>query len=129
MSELHTFDATATAAMIQRGQISAIEAVEAAIERADALQSRLNFLVTPTFERARERAASGALDGPFAGVPYLVKDMYDVTGAPTRWGARFGPFLPPVEANSPQVDAMEAAGLIVIGKSALNEMGYLPTTE
>ncbi|MGH9243281.1 MAG: amidase family protein, partial [Acidimicrobiales bacterium] len=42
---------------------------------------------------------------------------------------RFGPFLPPVEANSPQVDAMEAAGLIVIGKSALNEMGYLPTTE
>jgi amidase len=122
-------DATETAGRIRRGEITALEAVDAAIARCESLQPELNFLVTPTFERARRRAESGTLSGPFAGVPYLVKDMYDVEGVATRWGARFGPFLPPATADCEQVRALEAAGLVVIGKSALGEIGYLPTTE
>jgi amidase len=126
-------DATETAELIRAKEITSSEAVDAAIGRAEEAQPSLNFLVTDLFEQAREHAAnlpgSAGGDAPFAGVPFLVKDMYDVAGVPTRWGARFGPLLPPASANSPQVDAFEAAGLVVIGKSALGEIGFLPTTE
>ncbi|MES2056364.1 MAG: amidase [Pseudomonadota bacterium] len=122
-------DATEMAAMIRRGDISAVEAVDAAIERAEALQPVLNFLVTPLFEQARARAAAPGLDGPFAGVPYLVKDMYDMPGAPTRWGSRMTRGLPPATAPSASIAKLEQQGLVVIGKTALGEFGFLPTTE
>jgi amidase len=122
-------DATETAAMIRNKDITPLEAIDTAIENAQTLQPKLNFLVTPLFEQARERAKAGGLTGPFAGVPYMMKDMYDIKGAPTRWGSRFTTRLPIPEKNSPQVDAFESAGLIMIGKTALGEMGFLPTSE
>ena len=132
-SELAWIDATETAGLIAQKEITAIEAVDAAIARAERAQPLLNFLAADLFERARGRAAGIApaseRNAPFSGVPFLVKDMYDVAGVPTRWGARFGPLLPPASANSPQVDMFEAAGLVVLGKSALGEIGFLPTTE
>lgn len=126
--ELRWLDATATADLVRDAEVKPSEVVEAAIQRAEQAQPALNFMVTEVFERARARAAAAA-GGVFAGVPFLVKDMFDVEAVPTRWGARFGPFLPPAEKNSPQVDAFEDAGLVIIGKSALGEIGYLPTTE
>jgi amidase len=122
-------DATDVAAMIRRKEMSSLEAVEQAIARAEMMQPQLNFLVTPMFEQARARAKSAGLRGPFAGVPYLVKDMFDVRGVPTRWGARFTERAPLPMVSSPQVRAFEAAGLVIIGKSALGEFGWLPTTE
>ena len=65
--------------MIRNGDITAAEAVEEAIKRAEKIQPQLNFMVTDTFAMARERAKT-ALTGPFAGVPYLVKDLNDVIG-------------------------------------------------
>jgi amidase len=124
-----TLDATEIAAMIQRKEITALEAVDDAIARAEAMQPKLNFLVTPLFEQARARAKAGGLTGPFAGVPYLIKDMYDIQGVPTRWGARFTEIAPIPTASCSQVKAFEAAGLVLIGKSALGEFGWLPTTE
>jgi amidase len=124
-----TPDATEIAAMIRRKDISALEAVDDAIARAEAMQPKLNFLVTPMFEQARARARSGKPTGPFAGVPYLLKDMYDIAGVPTRWGARFTEVAPIPTANCAQVKAFEAAGLVLIGKSAMGEFGWLPTTE
>jgi amidase len=124
-----TPDATEIAAMIRRKEITALEAVDAAIVRAEAMQPKLNFLVTPLFEQARVRAKAGGLTGPFAGVPYLVKDMYDIEGVPTRWGARFTEIAPIATASCSQVKAFEAAGLVLIGKSAMGEFGWLPTTE
>lgn len=131
-AELAWIDATETADLVARKEITPLEAVDAAIARAEKVQPKLNFLVTEIFDRARDRAremSPPSETAPFAGVPFLVKDMYDVAGVPTRWGARFGPLLPPASANSPQVDRFEAAGLVVIGKSALGEIGFLPTTE
>ena len=131
-ADLQWIDATETADLISRKEITSLEVVEAAISRAEGFQPKLNFLVTDAFDNARERARQAAAPddrAPFPGVPFLVKDMYVVAGLPTRWGARFGPLLPPAAANSPQVDAYEAAGLLVIGKSALGEIGFLPTTE
>jgi len=121
-------DATELAAMIKRGDITAAEAVEAAIRRAEAIQPQLNFLVADTYAMARERAKA-ALTGPFAGVPFLVKDLNDVKGVKTRLGSRSTESLPPAETQSDIVDTMFAAGYVSIGKSATPEQGYLPTTE
>jgi amidase len=124
-----TPDATEIAAMIRRKDITAVEAIDDAIARAESMQPKLNFLVTPLFEQARARAKAGGLSGPFAGVPYLLKDMYDIAGVPTRWGARFTEVAPIPTGSCAQVKAFEAAGLVLIGKSAMGEFGWLPTTE
>jgi amidase len=122
-------DGTELAAMIRRGDLTAIEAIDAAIARVEVLQPKLNFLVAETYGRARDRAKAGGLSGPFAGVPYLIKDMFDVVGSTTRYGSRFSAALPPAGAQGPMIDALERAGLVLIGRSALGEFGFLPTTE
>lgn len=122
-------DATETAAMIRRGEISALEAVQSAIARAEALQPTLNFMVNSDFDRALSKAKAGAPQGPFAGVPFLVKDLNDYTGLPTRNGSRSMLGAPPAASQTPYVDAFDRAGLITIGKSATPEYGFLPTTE
>lgn len=126
--DLAWVDATETASLIRRREISAAEAVKAAIERAKAVNPKLNFLVTPDFERAMARAASPDT-GPFAGMPLLVKDLDDFEGVPTRSGSRANAGLPAEAKTEPRVQAMLAAGFNPIGKSATPEYGFLPTTE
>jgi amidase len=121
-------DATQLASMIRNKEISAAEAVEDAIKRAQKIQPQLNFMVTDMYDMARARAKE-ALTGPFAGVPFLVKDLDDVKGVVTRLGSRVTANAPPATKNDPIVDTMFAAGLVSIGKSAAPENGYLPTTE
>jgi amidase len=121
-------DATELARLIRTGQISASEAVEAAISRARAVQPEINFMVSDTFTAARARAA-GPVAGPFAGVPYLIKDLNDVTGAVTRNGSRASRNAQPAQTQDAYVSATLGTGLICIGKSATPEAGYLPTTE
>ncbi len=121
-------DATELAAMIKRGDITALEATEAAIKRAQAIQPQLNFMVTDMYDMARERAKA-PLTGPFAGVPFLVKDLNSVKGVKTRYGSRSTENQPPADKDSEIVTTMFAAGFVSIGKSASPEQGYLPTTE
>jgi amidase len=121
-------DATQLASMIRGGETSAAEAVDAAIRRAEAIQPQINFMVANMFAMARERAKA-PLAGPFAGVPYLIKDLNDVTGVVTRYGSRATANAPPATGQSAYVDATFAAGVVSIGKSATPEHGYLPTTE
>jgi amidase len=121
-------DATQLASMIKAKDISAAEAVEEAIKRAEAVQPQINFMVTDTFAMAREKAKT-ALTGPFAGVPFLVKDLDNVAGVVTRFGSASTAGQPPAAKDDTFVAAMFAAGLICIGKSAAPENGYLPTTE
>lgn len=129
LDESANWDATETAAQIRAGTVSALEMVDAAIARAEALDPQLNFLVADDFERARERAKGPLGDGPFAGVPYLIKDLDDMTGLPTRSGSRSTADLGPATRQSPLVAGMLAAGLNPIGKSSTPEHGFLPTTE
>jgi amidase len=121
-------DATETAALIRNKQMSAAEAVEAAIKRADAIQPKLNFMVSDTYALARARAAT-LLAGPFAGVPSLIKDLNDVTGAVTRDGSRSTAGAKPATKQDAFTNAAFATGIVCIGKSATPENGYLPTTE
>jgi amidase len=114
--------------MIRSKDISAAEAVEEAIKRADAIQPQINFMVTDTYAMARERAKT-PLTGPFAGVPFLIKDLDDVAGVVTRYGSASTAGAPPAAMDDTFVAATFAAGLVCIGKSTCPENGYLPTTE
>jgi amidase len=122
-------DATELAARIRRGDISAAEAVEAAIRRSEALQGQLNFMVSSDFDRALDKARAGRLSGPFAGVPFLIKDLDDYAGLPTRMGSRARLGAPPAASQDAYMDAFDRTGLVVIGKSSTPEFGFLPTTE
>jgi amidase len=122
-------DATEMAARIRRGEMTALEAVEQAVARAERLQGQLNFIVNSDFDRALARARAGTPPGPFAGVPFLIKDLNDYKGLPTRNGSQSGRLAGPATSQPEYIDAFGRAGLIVIGKSATPEYGFLPTTE
>ncbi len=124
-----TPDATTVASMIRSKEISAVEAVEAAIRRSEALQPKLNFMVNSDYDRALDAAKKGGQTGPFAGVPFLIKDLNDYAGTPTRNGSGGYRGAPAATASEPWVEAALRAGLIPIGKSSSPEFGYLPTTE
>ncbi|WP_066825853.1 amidase [Sphingomonas mali] len=128
-TDMADWDATATAAAIRSGAVSPIEVVDAAIARAEALDPKLNFLVTDDFERARQRARGPLGDGAFAGVPFLIKDLDDLVGLPTRLGTRATAGVAAATRQAPLIDGMLATGLNPIGKSATPEHGFLPTTE
>ncbi|MFZ5721093.1 MAG: amidase [Pseudomonadota bacterium] len=122
-------DGTETVAAIRAGKLSALEAAQEAIERTLKLQPKLNFVVASDFDRALDRARAGGLTGPFGGLPFLVKDLDDFAGLPTRHGTRAFLAAPPASRNDPLVEAYLSAGVNVIGKSATPEAGFLPTTE
>ena len=126
---LADLDALGTAAAVKPGEITALEAVDAAIARAEALDPQLGFMVTPDYDRARDLAKRAGTDAPFAGVPFLIKDLDEYRGLPTRMGSRHTAGFGAAEQQSPFVDALLASGLIPIGKSSTPEHGFLPTTE
>jgi amidase len=121
-------DATSQAELIAQGEVSSLELTNDAINRAQIANESLNFLVTPTFDQARERAAGSLPDGPFSGVPTLTKDLVETKGVRTAFGSKaFLNYVP--EENAGFATVMEEAGLVSIGKSATPEFGFLPVTE
>jgi len=124
-----TPDATEIAGRIRRKEVSVAEVVEDAIRKAEALQPKVGALVTSDFDRAMDKAKGGQLSGPFAGVPFLIKDLDPYTGLPTRYGSRATQGARPEKAQTAFIDAYDRAGLVVIGKSTTPEYGFLPTTE
>lgn len=124
---LGDLDATGVAARVRSGEITAAEALEAAIARSERVNGQLNFVATPLYAYGRARAAE-RLSGPFAGVPTLIKDLLPMTGQPTKYGSRaFANFIAPQQP--PYMDALLAAGLVPFGKSTTPEFGLTATTE
>ncbi len=128
-NELKYQDATALAALVRKKEITPLELVEGAIGRIEALNPVLNAVITPMYDLARAAAQSTLPDGPFTGVPFLLKDVLaSYAGARMTLGARvFRNFIP--DHDSELVARYKKAGLIVIGKTNLPEFGILPTTE
>ena len=121
-------DAMAQAAMVREKQVTARELVDAAIGRIERLNPHINAVVTTCFERAREQAARPRADGPFAGVPILVKDLTAFEGTRLTFGsACFRDYVAPYTHEV--VRRLEQAGFIVLGKTNTPEFGILPTTE
>jgi len=132
MSKFEEFaymDATAQAERVQSGEVKPAELVEAAIERAELLNPKLNAIVTPMYEHARDAAKGSLPDGPFRGVPFLLKDLVATyAGVRMTSGSRFlRDYVP--ERDSELVIRLKRAGLVILGKTNTPEFGILPTTE
>jgi amidase len=130
--DLALLDATAQAALVRTGQASPIELVDAAIGRIERLNPELNAVIHPLFDGARAAASSPELpDGPFRGVPMVVKDlMCHTAGDPVHEGMRFlkeRGYLAP--ADTYLAAKLRAGGFVFVGKTNTPELGILPTTE
>ena len=87
--ELAALDATAQAELVRTGEASPAELVDAAIARIEATDPELNAVIHTSFDDARERAAAELPDGPFRGVPFLLKDLgMAFAGDPLHMGMR-----------------------------------------
>lgn len=133
---LADLDALAQAALLQAGELTAVELLEAAITRVEATRS-LNAVIADLFERGRQEAAAldaagplaRAANGPLAGVPFLLKDLSaSLAGAPERMGSRALAGYVATE-NAWIVDRYLAAGLVPFGKTNTPEWGNHCTTE
>jgi amidase len=131
MNDLAALDATAQAELIRSGEVSPEEMLEGAIERTEELNGDLNAVIHPLYDEGRAAAAADIPDGPFKGVPLLMKDIGSpVAGAPLHMGTRFlkeAGFVAPIDGFLTQ--KFRAAGFIIFGKTNVPEFGILPTTE
>lgn len=128
--QLASLDATASAALVATGEISATELVDAAIARIDAVDPEINAVIHRLDERARARAA-GPLTGPFAGVPMVLKDLDgELAGAPLHLGNRLLRDVGHVATTTSYLfEKLEAAGFVFVGKTNTPEFGLQTTTE
>src|SRR5215211_788838 len=129
--ELAGLDATAHAELVRTGEASPLELVDAAIERIEAVNPSLNAVIHELFEEGRAAAESEIPDGPFKGVPFLLKDLGAAfAGQPLHMGMQAlkdADFRSPVDSYLAQ--RFRDAGFITIGKTNTPELGILPTTE
>ena len=126
--QLSALDATAQADLVARGEVSPRELVDAAIARIERDNPELGAVIIPLFDEAR---ATTPADGPFRGVPILIKDIVaTVKGVPQIMGItplRQKPWRAPVDSHL--VAALRRAGFIIVGKTNTSELGIVPTAE
>jgi amidase len=129
--ELARLDATAQAELVRRGDASPAELVDAAIERIEAANGEINAVIHKLYDKGRAAAAGDLPDGPFSGVPFLLKDLgATFAGDPLHMGMQY---LKDADFHAP-VDSylalrFQQAGFVTIGKTNTPELGILPTTE
>ena len=126
--EYPQYDALGLAQLIKSGDISAKEALEAAIYQANKLNPKLNAIIHRFDERAFNAAQQGLPQGIFTGVPYLLKDLnYLFADEPIKMGSRSVNIVP--TEDSELVRRMKATGVNTFGKTNTPEFGLIITTE
>jgi amidase len=130
--DLARLDATAQAELVRNGEATPSDLVEAAIARIEKVNPQLNAVIHPRFEEARQEAASADLpDGPFRGVPFLLKDLGgNLAGAPYHAGmALLKRHDFRSERDSFLTERLRRAGFVILGRTNTPELGLSPTTE
>ncbi len=127
--DVRNYDGLGLAELVRSKEISAHELLDAVLARADAANPALNAIVTRLDDQARAAIAAGLPQGPFTGVPYLLKDLGALyTGAPTSFGSAL--FDGNVADHDSEITArLKRAGLVIFGKTNTPEMGLSPSTE
>ncbi len=127
----HTSTAAEIAAAVSTGKVSAAEAVEVSLARISATNPQLNGFIDITAERARAKAkavdaakARGEALGPLAGVPFGVKNLFDIAGLPTLAGSKINRDHAPAKQDGTLVRRMEAAGAVLVGGLNMGEYAY-----
>lgn len=125
-----THDALAVAGLIKARKLDARELLDHTLRRLREANEELNA-VTDLYEgELLERSVAAAGDGPFRGIPYLVKQlMAECAGTPTTLGSRLFARDPIATADSAAVARMRRAGLVIVGRTNTSEFGLAPTTE
>ncbi|HET7204776.1 MAG TPA: amidase [Steroidobacteraceae bacterium] len=128
-AEYGRHDAVGLAALVRDGQVRPEELLDEALARTAAANPKINAVIHLMEERARAAIATGLPDGPFRGVPFLVKDLMTAcAGEPMRSGSRlFRDFVPP--ADEELTRRYKAAGLVIFGKTNTPEFGVSNVTE
>jgi AtzE family amidohydrolase len=125
----------ATAADIAKAvgerRVTAAATVEAALARIETRDGRYNSFTAIIAERAMAKAraldaalAGGALPSSLAGVPFAVKNLFDVEGLPTVAGSKINRDRAPASADSPLIERLEAAGAVLVGALNMGEYAY-----
>ena len=112
-------------------KLSAVEVTEAALARISKYDQVLNAFTDVTAERARAKAreidaaiAAGKSVGPLAGVPFAVKNLFDVKGLSTRAGSKINRDLPPAARDATLIERMEGSGAVLVGALNMGEYAY-----
>ena len=122
------YDAVGLAAIVRAGDVSTTEVIEAAIARLERDNPQINAVVYSALDEARA-AARRTINGPFAGVPMLIKDLgLQVAGWPRTSGSRFTAGVVDA-ADDGLVRRYRASGAILLGKSATSEFGIVGNVE
>ena len=131
MTDFASLDATAQAELVRGGEVSAAELVDAAIERIEAIDPELNAVITPLYDKARQAAAGELPDGPFRGVPMLLKDLACHSAGDSMYeGMGFLREVGWVEhEDTVLASRFRRAGFVFCGKTNTPELGILSTTE
>lgn len=131
MSDSAWASAADTAAAIESGTITASAVVEAALARIARYNPLLNAFTDVTAERARRRAqaldaahAAGKPPGPLAGVPFAVKNLFDIAEVTTRAGSKINRDLAPAQRDAVLIARLEAAGAVLLGGLNMGEYAY-----
>ncbi len=129
MPEYENYDGLGLAALVRDKQVKPAELVKAAIYRAEKLNPALNAIVTPAYERAIEYAGKELPDGPFSGVPFLLKDLLAAwKGVRMTSGSRaYKDYVP--DYDSELVRRFRRSGSVFLGKTNTPEFGLMGVTE
>ncbi len=121
-------DAVAQGALVAKGEVTALELAEATIARIEAVNPKINAVISKDYDRARARAKGPLPKGPLSGVPYLLKDIENYEGMNATMGSRMlATNL--VQETAPVPQRAIDAGMVVLGKTNTPEFGLLGTTE
>jgi len=128
MDDYSEYDGLGLAKLVRKKKVSPAELVEAAIERIERHNPALNAVVYKGYDDARKAANGDLPDGPFRGVPFLIKDLgINVAGWPRSHGSRFGNLVD--KADSGLTARYRASGVVLVGKTNTPEYGITGTTE
>lgn len=123
--------ATDVANLVNSGAIRAADVVNATLERIAEHDDTLNAFTDVVAERARRRAATiddtlrrGDTVGPLAGVPFAVKNLFDIEGLATRAGSKINRERAPASRDATLIERLEAAGAILVGGLNMGEYAY-----
>lgn len=127
--EYEIYDGLGLAELVRKGDMSPLELCEEAISRIEKINPQLNAVVAPMFDIGRKTANGPIPDGPFFGVPFLLKDLLaSYAGVPMTGGCKsLKNFVP--ETDSEMVRRFKNAGLVILGKTNTPEFGLKGITE
>jgi Asp-tRNA(Asn)/Glu-tRNA(Gln) amidotransferase A subunit family amidase len=129
-AEYEQYDALGLADLVRRKEVTPSELLEAAIERVEARNPAVNAVVMKLYYYGKKAIADGLPDGPFRGVPFLMKDLTSpVAGVRMTRGSKFFADTPPAPADSEHVKRLKRAGLVIFGRTNTCELGLSLTCE